>query len=216
MASMNKIRIGIDFDNTIVNYDNLFSRALSETSWKDCVSLGNTKSSIKTNLFRCDGNDLRWQELQAILYGVLIKDAPPFPGVLDALAYLVSSGGFEIFIVSHKSKNSLYLPSITFVDKAFLWIQENKISALIPFENIFFAPTRDEKIEIIRNLNLDFFIDDLIEVLIDKNFPNINKILFSVEATNFQNNEIITLGNWQSIKKNLMAVRKLRNKEKNE
>lgn len=188
----NKIRIGIDFDNTIICYDDLFIRAVKEKEWDLGVDCGESKAAIKERLVQLDGNDFRWQEMQAIVYGILIKDANPFSGVLETLQYLKDSGNYELFIVSHKTPASLYLKHITLIDKAQLWIKDRKLTDFIPEENIFFRPVRDEKINVIRDLNLDFFIDDLLEVLHDKNFPPINAFFFSPDG-----NEI---NHWNKIK----------------
>ena len=196
-----KIRIGIDFDNTIICYDDLFIRAANEKQWDLGSGCGVSKAAIKERLIILDGNDFRWQELQAIVYGILIKDAKPFPGVLETLQYFKNKQNYELFIVSHKTPASLYLKHITLIDKAQLWIKENKLTDFIPEENIFFRPIRDEKISIIKSLNLDFFIDDLLEVLDDKNFPAINKIFFSPDGEE--------INHWNKIKENFEIINEL-------
>jgi hypothetical protein len=198
-----KIRIGIDFDNTIVNYDNLFKKAALHTKWSDKDSLGETKATIKSTLFSVDGNDLRWQELQAILYGILIKEARPFSGVVETLKYFSLDKNIELFIVSHKTKYSSFSKDITFIDKAVLWLAENKISEFVSEKNTYFAPDRDEKIKIIASLNLNYFIDDLIEVLEDKNFPDIKRILFTNENVVPVNSGIVILNSWEKIKEKI-------------
>lgn len=193
-----KIRVGIDFDNTIICYDKLFARAVNEQGW-DLGNLANNHSKIviKEKLIELDGNDFRWQELQAIVYGILIKDADPYPGFLETLFYLKDLGDFQFYIVSHKTPHSHYLKHITLIDKALLWIKEKNLTALIPEENIFFRPTRDEKIAVINELNLDIFIDDLLEVLEDKNFPQIHKFYFSEKPHEYG------LNHWEKIKETL-------------
>lgn len=187
-----KIRIGIDFDNTIICYDDLFIRAVKEKEWDLGADCGESKAAIKERLVQLDGNDFRWQEMQAIVYGILIKDATPFPGVLETLQYFKDSEQYELFIVSHKTPASLYLKHITLIDKAQLWIKDRKLTDYIPEKNIFFRPVRDEKINVIRDLKLDFFIDDLLEVLHDKNFPPINAFFFSPDGND--------INHWNKIK----------------
>ena len=186
-----KIRIGIDFDNTIICYDDLFVRAVREKNWDLGSECGESKAAIKHRLLSLDGNDFRWQELQAIVYGILIKDATPFPEVIETLKYFKDEGVYELFIVSHKTPASLYLKHVTLIDKAEHWIQSHRITDFVPVENIFFRPLRDEKIDVIRSLDLDFFIDDLLEVLHDKNFPPIHSLFFNPDG-----NE---LNHWEKI-----------------
>ena len=65
-------------------------------------------------------------------------------------------------------------------------------------KNIFFFTTRKKKITQIKKLKLNFFIDDLPEVLCDKNFPTITKkILFSKSKNS--NKDIININNWFKI-----------------
>ncbi|WP_285518406.1 hypothetical protein, partial [Thermolongibacillus altinsuensis] len=84
--------------------------------------------------------------------------------------------------VSHKTKNSHYLKHITLVDKALLWIEAQDLYSYIPEKNFFFLPTREEKIALISELKLDVFIDDLLEVLEDRNFPDIHKLFFCPDS----------------------------------
>lgn len=175
----NKIRIGIDFDNTIICYDHLFAEAAQNKNWNAPFHLGESKTLIKENLIKLDGNDFRWQELQAIVYGILIEKAQPFEGCTETLLFLKNSNIFELFVVSHKTLRSNYLKEISLVDKAIDWVQKKNLLDFIPKENFFFLPTRDEKIKVINELKLDFFIDDLLEVLEDDKFPAIKKIFFT-------------------------------------
>ena len=45
--------------------------------------------------------------------------------------------------------------------------------------NVHFASSKLEKVEKITELDLDFMIDDLIEIFMEPGFPRIGKILFS-------------------------------------
>ena len=67
-------------------------------------------------------------------------------------------------------------------------------------ENIFFADTRKEKIDIISKIKCDWFIDDLREVLIDQNFPlNTKKIFFNKNKQENKIKNIIAYNNWSDI-----------------
>ena len=66
-------------------------------------------------------------------------------------------------------------------------------------ENIFFEDTRQEKVERIKKLNIDVFIDDLEEVFAEENFPNIKKILFN-KAPKYNYHDTVC-NNWTAIAK---------------
>ena len=78
------MRIGIDFDNTIVCFDTLFHRAAVEKSLIP-ADLPLSKTSVRDYLRR-EGREEAWTELQGYVYGVKIHDAAPFPGVLEFFA----------------------------------------------------------------------------------------------------------------------------------
>ena len=62
---------------------------------------------------------------------------------------------------------------------------------------IFYVNTINEKIEIIKKNKLNYFIDDLIEIFLKKNFPSkTNKIFFS----NHKTLTILSIKTWKGIK----------------
>ncbi len=186
-----KTRIGIDFDNTIICYDELFSFVAKEKSWHLGSGEKLSKAQIKKKLIEIDGNDFRWQELQALVYGTYISQANFFPHAKATIAFLANLPNVELFVVSHKTKTSNYLKHIELIDCAKSWITTHNLYDYIPPENFFFLPTRDEKIKQIKNLKIDIFIDDLEEVLNDHNFPNIEKIHFTPDTSGFNSWEKI-------------------------
>ena len=48
--------------------------------------------------------------------------------------------------------------------------------------NVYFCETRKEKIEKIDELELDVFVDDLVEVFTEKDFPEIDRVLFDSQS----------------------------------
>lgn len=86
-------------------------------------------------------------------------------------------GGHELFVVSHKTEYGHHDETRTPLREAALaWLEARGLigdSRLqIPRTNVKFLDTRSAKIEAIRNLHLDYFVDDLIEVLEDAGFPS--------------------------------------------
>ena len=107
-------RIGIDLDNTILKYDEVFhSLALAE-SWIDSECLCD-KDSVKKGLFRkaesTGKSEKLWQQLQAWAYGNHIGKALVFDGFFEFVRQARQYGD-KLFIVSHKTEFSNYDPSV--------------------------------------------------------------------------------------------------------
>ena len=75
------MRIGIDFDNTIICYDTVFYTIALEKGLitKD---ISQNKDSVRDHL-RASGKEDIWTELQGLVYGARIHEALPFPGVIN-------------------------------------------------------------------------------------------------------------------------------------
>ena len=92
---------------------------------------------------------------------------------------------YKVFIVSHKTVNGHFQPRsilLRDLEKNFLIknkiLNSNKIN--LSKNQIFFCDNIDNKISKIKELNLDYFIDDLFLVLNHNNFPSkTTKILFN-------------------------------------
>jgi len=80
------------------------------------------------------------------------------------------------------------------------WLEINKLTSY--FREIYFEKTKDEKINRILSLNLDFFIDDKIDILIElrKGNKNINLILLN-ENPKIKNYKgvYIKFENWKGV-----------------
>ncbi len=195
------LRIGIDFDNTIVNYDGLFSKVAKKLKL-NLDSYPVKKESIKKEIFKKKNGLKIWQRLQGKVYGEFIANAKIFNGLKK---FIIHSNlkNYKIFIISHKThfghydekKISLRKSALDFLNSK--KIVNSNITG-IKKKNIFFFSTRRKKIIHIKKLKLNFFIDDLSEVLCDKNFPTkTNKILFSNTKDDKKN--IIKINNWFKI-----------------
>ncbi|MBI2789351.1 MAG: hypothetical protein HYX59_11770 [Elusimicrobia bacterium] len=169
-----KLRIGVDFDNTLIRYDEVFRDLAAERGW---AAGGASKAAIKRRLLAEDGNDLRWQALQALAYGPEIGKARAYPGFVEFLRAAFRRGD-DVFIVSHKSAASHYDPAVRLREAALEWLKDNRLvvnghpdPSRIPASRVIFAGTRDEKVAAISKLRLDLFVDDLPEVLEHPRFP---------------------------------------------
>jgi hypothetical protein len=171
-----KLKIGVDFDNTLIRYDEVFRDLAAERGWIGKTSAA-SKDAVKKRLLSEDGHDRRWQALQAQAYGSKISKARAFPGFAEFLRAATLRGD-EVFIVSHKSERSHFDPSVKLRAAALGWLKNSRIIAnghpdprRIPADRVIFASTRDEKVAAIKRLGLDLFVDDLTEVLEHPAFP---------------------------------------------
>lgn len=166
-------RIGIDFDNTIACYDGVFHKAAVE---KGLIpeTIGTSKSAVRDYL-RAIGQEDAWTELQGYIYGARMELAIPYPGVGR---FFVACRSKEIpaFIISHKTQTPFLGPKYDLHEAAKTWLEHQKFSWKPP---AFFELTLPEKLNRIAQQKCTVFIDDLPELLAEKEFPQgVQKILF--------------------------------------
>jgi hypothetical protein len=176
-------RIGIDFDNTIVDYDAVFLTAAKERGLVDQEFRGG-KETIREALRLMPDGENAWQSLQGYVYGKRITDAVMFEG-FAAFLRLCRAQGHRISIVSHKTEYGHFDESrLNLRDAARSWMQVRGFFDQDGFglrrDEVFFEGSRADKIERIAKLRLTHFIDDLPEVLDDPAFPrDVVPILFT-------------------------------------
>ena len=195
------MRIGLDFDNTIVSYDQLFHKVALEKSLISSEVPIN-KVAVRDHLRQAGQEDI-WTEMQGYVYGARMDEATAYPGLIEALQSL-KNAGHELFIVSHKTqypyagkRYDLHAASRSWI-AAYLQISD---SILILDSNIFFNPSKDEKIKKISQLRCDIFLDDLPEILLANTFPqNTKKCLFDPEGhhTGLENEILINHQSWKA------------------
>ena len=197
------LRIGLDFDNTIANYDQAFPEVARILGYEtNNLNATLNKRELKLELLKQSDGDTAWQKVQGLVYGKHIDLASLYPGVCEFVLRALASG-HEIFIVSHKTELGHFDESRTPLRQAATtWlINQNLVGdsdSKIKLQNIFYAETRDEKIDKIIELQLDVFIDDLDEVLSDKSFPrSTKKILFGSADTTSP--EILAMQSWREV-----------------
>ena len=198
--------VGLDFDNTLAHYDNVFAAEAKKFGLVSGKWQG-TKKDLRDKLYSTEGGDKSWQKIQGQVYGPSMHKANLFPGVARFLLRCKLLG-HTVFIVSHKTKYGHFDSSKTLLRQAALdWMHSkgffDKDKFSISKENIFFATTRQEKVEKISTLNLDVFVDDLEEVFAEKSFPDIKKILFNKKFKNKYHDVICS--NWLSIDNSILG-----------
>lgn len=167
------LRIGIDFDNTIVDYRPVFLSAARALGLVAAGFSARDKTEIRDYLCALPEGEHRWQELQAHVYGVAIDVAPAYPGFERFIAEARLRGA-TLAIVSHKSRFAAAAPGgadMRLAAQRWLEAQGFVGVAGIAQTDVFFETTRNEKLERVRGLELTHFIDDLADVLADPGFP---------------------------------------------
>jgi len=177
------VRIGIDLDNTLIDYEAVFCAFARERGLVPTDFVG-SKDDIREKARATPDGDIAWQRLQGAVYSKGIRQAVLFEGAADFLRR-ARDQRCEIAIVSHKTEFGHFDPDrINLSSAALAWLQQRRFfhedGFAIPTQNVLFAATRSEKIAAIRELELRFFIDDLPEVLEDRDFPpEVTGILFT-------------------------------------
>ena len=178
------MRIGIDFDNTIVSYDGVFHAAALERGLIP-THLSRDKNSVRDYL-NGDGRADAFTELQGYVYGTRMELAAPYPGFADFVA-TAGKAGHELFVVSHKTRTPIRGPQHDLHAAARGFLAAHGLVGLgsdrIDPGNVFFALTKEDKVARAALLRCDVFIDDLPEIFALPGFPaGMRCILFDPEA----------------------------------
>ncbi len=197
---MRNIHLGIDFDNTLVIYDEIFYNLALERGFIH-KNIQANKVSIREEMI-LNGKENEFTEMQGEVYGNLIKNAKLQKDLSQTLNFLLKKG-IKISIVSHKTKFPIKGKKYDLHQAALNWLKTNNFFEEnfigIELENVFFEETIDQKIQRIKDINCTHFIDDLEKVL-EKLDNGIIKILFTKK--NFktsENKNFLTLNNWNEI-----------------
>lgn len=176
--------VGIDFDNTLIRYDELIHKTAVDRGLIPASFLVD-KTAIRDQIRTLPQGDLEWQKIQGLVYGPLILAARLFEGVESFLKYCALNN-IKVVVISHKTEFASQGISGFSLRKAALdWMfanhffTPNRDLGLSP-NDIYFESTREGKIEKISQLGCDVFIDDLAEVFEEPGFPaRVRKIFFS-------------------------------------
>ncbi|MBI1175211.1 MAG: haloacid dehalogenase-like hydrolase [Sideroxydans sp.] len=194
------MRIGFDFDNTIVSYDALFYRVAVEQSLVP-ADLLQSKLAVRDYL-RKMGNEDAWTEMQGYVYGARMSDAVAYPGAIEFMR-LARDNGIAMTIVSHKTRHPFMGPKYDLHEAARGWVDSFLVNAgerLIEPDQVFFELTKEEKIARIAEAGCDYFIDDLPEILQMQGFPeSAGRILFDPENHHDGVEVGARLRSWQEI-----------------
>jgi len=189
--------IGIDFDNTIVDYDALFHKVALEQG-VITSAVGATKLAVRDHL-RAAGKEDVWTEMQGYVYGARMAEAAMYPGVLEFFCW-ASDKRIDLAIISHKTRHPFLGPKYDLHDAARAWVLASLVSngsCVVPPGNVYFELTKEEKIKRIVQAGCDVFLDDLPEILLMEGFPPATmRVLFDPERHHSTIDGISTVCSW--------------------
>ena len=159
-------RLGIDFDNTLVRYEELFHKIATEQGLIE-EDFPKNKKEIRNELNNRGLSD-KFTEIQGEVYGLRINEARPAEGVINALKKIMDYQ-IPIFIVSHKTRYPYKGTPYNLHESAWSWLKSSgflsKKNLGIEINNIYFEETKESKIRRIHQLKCTHYIDDLPEIL---------------------------------------------------
>ena len=205
------LRIGIDFDNTIIKYDDVFYLMAQERGLIAHEFRGR-KTAIRDSIRLLPDGERSWQQLQGQVYGKGLAGAAMFEGA-DSFLRRCSNERCEVVIVSHKTAFGHYdAERINLRIAAKAWMIAHGFfrdsGYGIPQRNLHFEGTRNAKIARIAQLSCTHFIDDLEEILTDPAFPpGVERILFAEGRLASGVAPYTVCPSWQAIEERVFGAR---------
>lgn len=192
-------KLGLDFDNTLISYDLIFYETAREFKLipKD---IKKSKNAVRNYLIN-KNEEKKFTELQGEVYGSKIINAEQTSGMFEALKF-IQDKGYELAIVSHKTKNPIIGPKYNLHKSALNWLERNKFfdkeGLSMNKNNVFFEPTKEEKVKRIESIGCTHFIDDLHSIL-NLIKDDIVKIHYNPGEENLTSNHL-SFSNWGQLK----------------
>ncbi|PPR61126.1 MAG: hypothetical protein CFH10_01263, partial [Alphaproteobacteria bacterium MarineAlpha4_Bin2] len=151
------MRIGIDFDNTIVCYDEVFHRLALERGIIN-ADVTATKTAVRDAL-RAKRREHDWIDLQGEVYGARMNEAKPMDGIFTFLERCRTENR-RYFIVSHKTERPIAGQPYNLHTAARSWLASHGVASALN-EGVHFEKNRPDKLSRIEKLGCTHFIDDL-------------------------------------------------------
>ncbi len=173
--------IGIDFDNTIVSYNDVMFETAMRKGWID-KGVKKNKKDIRNKIRQLPNGETKWQHLQSFVYGKGMERARLIEGVQEFFQKC-RRRQIKICIVSHKTEWANKDRRVNLRKRALRWMRENgffhRDGLGLTESQVFFESTRQGKVDRIKDLGCTHFIDDLEETFLEESFPkDIKKFLY--------------------------------------
>ncbi len=195
--------IAVDFDNTIVNYDDVFHGLAVERRLID-ETVGKSKVAVREHVRGLPDGERHWRKLQAAAYGSEMWRAQPTNGV-QAFFTACSGHRCQVYVVSHKT---MYADQddrrFNLRSAAMDWMVSNnffKPEGLgLDRTHVFFEETRIDKLNRVKSLGCSHLIDDLEETFLEEGVAStIDKILYAPHGSQLDMPGVTRASNWQEI-----------------
>ena len=199
--------IGVDFDNTIVSYDDLIHRIAVERGLIPSDTL-KSKKHIRDRIRQLTDGEVKWQKIQGLIYGPMMHESLMIKGVNEFFQTCLNRN-VPVFIISHKTEFANYDSTGTNLrSKAMKWMEKKGFFLPEKYglnrDHVFFQSTRQTKIERIINLGCTHFIDDLEETFLEESFPEeVEKILLDPHSQYFPKPGVKICSSWHEINRML-------------
>jgi hypothetical protein len=167
--------IGLDLDNTLIDFDAVFPAAGLELGLLPREKTLSSKDAVKTFLSSGAAGEELWMRLQGQVYGRFISRARLYDGA-EAFLRAARHAGCRLSIVSHKTKLGHFDPGkIDLWNAATEWLEDKGFFTAsgigMSRGDVHFSESREGKLDLIQSLGCEVFIDDLPEVLNHPRFP---------------------------------------------
>lgn len=196
------MKIGIDIDNTILNYSDAFTLAARNLRGLENIE-SLAKTEVKSLVIRSHGEEA-WTALQGQVYSSVPLGVKIFEGFEPLLNSLIANG-HTVDYMSHKSENPISGPSINLREPVTNFLHSKKLLGQPMMRpSIHYFETKNEKIDAVNAEYFDYFVDDLLEIvsLIDtKRGP----IHFGCDCKPAAKRSHLGFENWPSISRFLLA-----------
>lgn len=179
--------VGIDIDNTLIDYSGVFYHVGRDLGWLPEVSddanaalTDCSKNAVKSYLHGQQEFD-RWTELQGIVYGKQLHKAKLYDNALLCVQWLLAQG-VNVQIISHKTRYPYLGEKVDLHQSALSFLHEQQLIGdapnQVPLSHVHFLEEKQTKVAQIAKAQCDVFIDDLLEIFALDGFPNRCKALW--------------------------------------
>lgn len=198
--SQSSFTVGIDIDNTLIDYTGVFYQVGRELNWlpelpeSDSNGHSQTSKNAVKNYLHAEQAFDRWTELQGIVYGKQLSKAKLYEGALPCIQWLLEQG-IRVEIISHKTRYPYIGEQVDLHQTALAFLSDQGLlgdgSNQVKFSQVHFLEEKNHKVARIAKANCDVFVDDLLEIFAFDSFPNSCKALwFAPELFNAKTGRI--------------------------
>ncbi len=197
--------IGIDFDNTLLNYDDVFWKTSQRLGFLSCGDgVERHKRNIRDAIRQLPDGEEKWHQVQAYVYGKAIDEAVLIDGV-QAFLQMCHRFSVLVYVISHKTRFTVYgAEKVDLLQAALNWMarkgffEPNGLGFTV--DHVFFEATRQNKARRIKQLGCTHFIDELEEIFLEESFPqDTSRILYSPHLWNSSVPNVIIFRTWAAI-----------------